>query len=308
VQRERRLRARPGFSLVELIVVTVLLTIVGGALMGFLGKQQQFYQGTGDVIDMRTQLRQAAFVMGSDLRALSSVGGDIVTMTDTSIDFRYNIGSSVVCSKPSSSTLIIPPTSLVSGAVLTSWLSQPAANDSVYIFDDGSDSTTSSDDSWKTYKLNAIANNVGGCATSTGYTAAGDAGSTSYTLTTGSNYSGTIMKGSAIRFWRRAHYSLYRAGDGLWYLGYCSPTCASNAIQPLAGPFLSFVSAGSTSNGMTITYADSAGNTTATAANVARVSIVFRGQTKGTITIPGMAYRTQIQDSLRTIVALRNRS
>ena len=50
---------RSGFTLVELLVVLLLLTIVGGALMRMVNNQQRFYRGTYDLIELRSQLRQA---------------------------------------------------------------------------------------------------------------------------------------------------------------------------------------------------------------------------------------------------------
>ena len=65
-------RSRPGFTLAEMLVVMVLLTIVGGSLMGVLSKQQRFYRGVSDLGDLRSQLRQAEAVMSSDIRVGSS--------------------------------------------------------------------------------------------------------------------------------------------------------------------------------------------------------------------------------------------
>ena len=92
--------SRTGFTMAETLVVLVLLAIVGGSLMNVLTKQQQFYNGTGELIAMRTQLRQAEAILGSDLRGISSVGGDITAMTDSSIDFNYTIGTSVASAGP----------------------------------------------------------------------------------------------------------------------------------------------------------------------------------------------------------------
>ena len=124
-------RSRTGFTMAETLVVLVLLAIVGGSLMNVLTKQQQFYNGTGELIVLRTQLRQAEAVLGGDLRGISSSGGDITTMTDSSIEFNYTIGTSVVCKAPAANTntVIIPQTgALTNGNTLTSWIaSRPSA-------------------------------------------------------------------------------------------------------------------------------------------------------------------------------------
>ncbi len=131
-------RSRTGFTMAETLVVLVLLAIVGGSLMNVLTKQQQFYNGTGELIVLRTQLRQAEAILGGDLRGISSSGGDITTMTDSSIEFNYTIGTSVVCKAPSGSAVVIPPTgALTNGNTLTSWISKPTFGDQAYIFDEG---------------------------------------------------------------------------------------------------------------------------------------------------------------------------
>ena len=305
--RRPAVERRTGFTMAETLVVLVLLAIVGGSLMNVMSKQQRFYAGTGDLIELRTQLRQAEAVIGNDLRGISSVGSalgsDILAMTDSSIDFRYTIGASVVCKAPTTTTVILPTTGvLTNGNTLTSWISKPAFGDTAYIFDEGANTSLSTDDSWQAYKVVSVAMNSGAC----------DAGFNtpqSATMTLASSVTATTLDGAPIRFFRQAHYSLYKAADNLWYLGYCSPACSNgNAINPIAGPFQSYqASTVNDSSGIRITYYDSTGAVTATPANVARINIVLRGQTKKYMNVEGMA-RGVYHDSLSMNIALRNRS
>ena len=299
---------RTGFTMAETLVVLVLLAIVGGSLMNVMGKQQRFYAGTGDLIELRTQLRQAEAVLGNDLRGISSVGStagsDIVTMTDSSIEFNYTIGASVVCKAPSSATIIIPTTgALTNGNTLTSWISKPANGDTAYIFDEGVSTTLSSDDSWKPYTIVSLPMSSGSCDGGFNAPSAG-------TLTLATPVSTTILNGAPIRFVRRAHYSLYKStSDTLWYLGYCTPSCSSlNPINPIAGPFQAYqASTASDSSGIRFTYYDSTGAVTAVPTQVARINIVLRGETKKYLNVTGMA-RGVYHDSLSMNIALRNRS
>lgn len=303
------MRPRRGFTLVEMLVVMVLLTIVGGALMGVLAKQQRFYTATADLGDLRSQLRQAEAVVSNDLRGMSTVGHDITAMTDSSIDFNYTIGSSVVCIAPNSgSTIVLPPTTLSSGNTLTSWIQVPAAGDSAYIFDDGGSTTTSLDDSWKAYVVNSVAPTAGTCPSP--YTQAADATSNSYTVSLGSNVSSTIVAGAAVRFIRPAHYSLYQSsGDNLWYLGYTCPSCSTGStILPIAGPFMPYLASSTPdTSGIRITYYDSTNTVTSTPASVSRISIVLRGQSRGYLNTSGLK-RGIYMDSVRMDIAVRNRS
>jgi prepilin-type N-terminal cleavage/methylation domain-containing protein len=296
-------RRRPGFTLVELLIVLVLLAIVGGGLMGMVAKQQRFFNGTYDLIELRSQLRQAEAVVSSDLRGMSTPGGDVVAMTDSSMDFRYTIGSSISCTTPSGSTIIIPPTTTANGNTLTNWLSMPAAGDTAYVFDESANTTSSTDDVWQPYEISAL--NAGGGTCNGGYLAQ----SAGYALVATASISPTIVQGAPIRFVRRAHYSLYQSGnDNSWYLGYSCSACGTSTVQPIAGPFMAYQAAGGTdTSGIRITYFDSTGATTSTTTNVARISIVLRGQTRSALNVSGLK-RGVYMDSIRMNVALRNRS
>lgn len=301
-------RSRPGFTLAEMLVVMVLLTIVGGSLMGVLSKQQRFYRGVSDLGDLRSQLRQAEAVMSSDIRGMSSVQADISTMSDSSIDFRYTIGSSIVCTK-STSIVVIPPTTLSNGNTLTSWVGQPpVAGDTVWIFDEGNNTTSSFDDVWTPFKITSFVPSPGACPPPT-YTQLADALNASYTMVLDKNVSVTTQVGAAMRFTRRAHYSLYRANDQLWYLGYTCAACnTGTTIQPIAGPFNAFTDVTTPdTSGIRFTYFDSTGAITSNTTQVARINVVIRGRTRGYLNVPGLK-RGYYMDSVRTDIAVRNRS
>jgi hypothetical protein len=299
-------------TMVEMMVVTILLAIVGGSVMSVLARQQQFYRSTSDVMDLRSQLRQGAAVMATDLRGLASGGGDIVSMAESSIDFYANIGSTIVCAVESGTSVVLPPLTLNNGTVLSSWVSRPARNDSLFFYSDP-DTTNSGDDTWERFALDTVIAVPGLCNAT--YTQPSDAGSDSYRLrvnSSGPSISSSVRKGSTIRIHRRVKYQLYQNTDGKWYLGYCSPTCTStNPIQPIAGPFNPVVS-GSGTSGIRFTYYDVngnviAGNTAAERQSVARISFVLRGQSRGQINVSGMG-KGYYTDSLRTEVAIRNRT
>jgi type II secretory pathway pseudopilin PulG len=297
-------RSRTGFTMAETLVVLVLLAIVGGSLMNVLTKQQQFYNGTGDLIQMRTQMRQAEAVLSGDLRGVSSSGGDITTMTDSSIDFNYTIGTSVVCASPNGGNgILIPQTGkLTNGNTLTSWITTPSSGDQVVLFDEGDTTTKATDDAWRQYTVAVLSPNTGNCDPAFN-------SSSATTVGFSTNIKSTILDGAPVRFLRAAHYSLHKFSDGLWYLGYCNSTCSGgNAISPIAGPFRSYAASSTPdTSGIRMTYYDSTGNVTATASQVARIDITIRGQTKGYVHIQGMT-KGVYNDSLSMRVALRNRS
>jgi len=295
--------SRTGFTMAETLVVLVLLAIVGGSLMNVLTKQQQFYNGTGDLIAMRTQLRQAEAILGGDLRGVSSSGGDITTMTDSSIEFNYTIGTSVVCKTPSGNSVVIPPTGALTNLnTLTSWIAKPTFGDKAYIFDEGNNTTDATDDTWQQYSVTSLTPS-GSCDG-----AFNAATANTLVLTTGS-LSATILDGAPVHFIRTAHYSLHQFADSLWYLGYCSPACGAGiAINPVAGPFRSYApSTTPDTSGIRMTYYDSTGAVTNVPAQVSRIDITLRGQTTGYVHIQGMT-KGVYHDSLSMSIALRNRS
>jgi hypothetical protein len=107
-----------------------------------------------------------------------------------------------------------------------------------------------------------------------------------------------------VRFARRVRYSVYRGGDGKWYLGYrrCVTTCA--AIQPISGPYES-------RSGPPLSFRYFVGSGARLSGNgptneVARVEIVSRANYVRPLALPGIS-GSRTGDSAVATVALRNR-
>lgn len=292
---------RSGFTLVELVMVAVLAVLVLGGMMNVLVRQQRFYRGTADLLEARSQTRQAAGILPSELRSISPVGGDIVAMSDSSLEFRATVGSSVICTI-SGGEVVLPPTNPARGNVASTWGAVPSVGDTVLIFSEGP-TTSASDDQWIPYEIGSIATVTGTCPTSTGLTVAADAGKTSLKYGVVGGLGPTIVAGSPMRFIRRARYSLYAAANGQWYLGYCSPSCGVDGPSPIAGPFVPHSDA---APGLSFTYLDDDGVVTATPSEVAQVSILVRAQARNGVSLAGFTTRVA-RDSLRFTVGLRNR-
>jgi prepilin-type N-terminal cleavage/methylation domain-containing protein len=305
---------RSGFTLIELLVSLALGGIVAGAIVTLLLRQQRFYNSTNDVILTRQQLRQAVAMLPSDLKGISSSGKDIYVMTDSSVEFRSVFGSSIACIvNPGGKYVTTVPLSLAKGSAMTNWSVLPSTGDSIAVYND-STQVGQSDDAWSFYqisKLTAVTGNVNtGCPTASGLVQASDltGSNPSYQVVLTVAPSNNIDPGAGIRFFRRVHYSIYKASDGQWYLGYydCktlrSPVC--NAIQAIAGPFQAYAANGT--SGLQFTYYDTLGAVTAVPTNVARISLVARGQGAGLVNLSG-AGGTTFRDSLRIEIGLENR-
>jgi hypothetical protein len=118
----------------------------------------------------------------------------------------------------------------------------------------------------------------------------------------------TVAVGAGMRFFRRVHYRIYKETDNQWYIGFFDcivgrvPVCIPT--QPIAGPFQAYAVNGT--SGMQFAYYDSLGAVTANPLQVARISLVVRGQAASLMNLSG-AGGTVFRDSLRIEVGLRNR-
>jgi prepilin-type N-terminal cleavage/methylation domain-containing protein len=304
---------RAGFTLIELVIAMVLMSLVGGAIVKVLLQQQRFYNSTTDLIQTRQQIRQATAMLPSDLRGIASGDSDIYVMTDSSLEFRSVFGSSIACSVDAGGGWVSTvPQVLAKGSAMTSWTALPSVGDSIAVYDEGT-ITAQSDDRWSRAQITAVTLRTGnvndGCPTASGLAqlAGLTASNPSYKLTITPKFP-NVTVGASIRFLRRVHYNVYKASDNQWYLGYydCKtgrvPVC--NAVQPIAGPFQPYAVNGS--SGVQFAYYDSTGAVTTKPSEVARISLVVRGQSAGLLNLSG-AGGTVFRDSLRIEVGLRNR-
>jgi prepilin-type N-terminal cleavage/methylation domain-containing protein len=313
-------RGRAGLTLVELMIVVVLLGVVGAGIVTVLLHQQKFYRGTTDLIATRQQIREIAAALPSDLRGISSVGGDIYAMSDSAIEFRSVYGGSVVCvSNVAASWVSSPPITLLRGSTFTSWSATPLAIDSVAIYDNGP-TPKLADDAWRFYELSAVAVQNGSalyCPTTSGLVQAADITPLNkmYQFLLTPAPTATIAVGAAMRFFRRVHYRLYQAADGNWYLGYFSckrnqvPNC--NATQSIGGPFNAYATPAAGTSGVQFSYFDSTGTAldptvAPNRAAVSRIRLVVRGTGQTLGSLSGMGFQT-FKDSLMVDVGLRNR-
>ena len=304
-----RAQRRSGFTIVELIIAMVLFGIVMGAAMQVILKQQRFYRGAGELLEMRSGLRQGVTMLTSDLRAVYPAEGDIYEWTRSKIGFRSMIGSSIICLMPSTSAIVVPPRTLVQNNALSAWLTSPVVGDSVLVFDEGP-GVGNDDDAWRGYQITAVAtvNGTNACLPATGYTVSGDIRpSTKFTLSAA--LPSTVVTGAPMRCFRRVDYGIYQASDSLWYLGASdclpgrTPTCAS--YQPISGPYRPL--SGTAASGLVLTYFNTAGAeldpATASMLNIARIGVIVRGETDAPFSTDEFQ-----RDSATFTVGLRNRN
>lgn len=304
---------RAGLTLIEMLIVVILFGLVVGGLMRVIRGQQAFYRSATQMMEVRGQADQAFGILPRDLRTISSVDGDIFAITDTSITFRSQLGSSVLCSK-TTNVLVIPPAArLFKRHRLTVWRELPVVGDEVLVYDDGKE-PSEVDDSWKLYSITGVNKgpvaSANACPVSSGFVVAADTAD-SWRITVSPNLSTTIVQGAPIRFGRKVRYALYEAADAQWYLGYQDSTGTGwSARSPVSGPHRAY-SETEGASGLNFVFVDDAENVLdptdpANADLVARIDLTIRGMTKNDIVVPGKV-REQFVDSLFASVNLRNR-
>ena len=298
----RRTR-RAGVTLVELMVVLVILGLVGGVIMRVVLRQQRFYAGAAEISSERADLRDLATALPTDLRGISSVGGDIYAMSDSSIDFRLPMGLSTICVLGVGLTsVVVPPASLASRSGVTTWTTAPVLGDSVLIYDEGATSAIT-DDVWRPYKITG-APTAAACPNTTRFTATAAEAAAGVNLPLSAALPATTPQGSAMMFFRHAHYGLFQTTSGKTMLGYYDcPAGTCGTITPIAGPFLPYSNSGS---GVQFTYYDSTGAVTNVTTSVARIDVVVRAQTAAPVALTG-GNKSYVRDSLAFSISLRNR-
>ncbi len=314
---------RSGFTLVELLVTLIIMGVVLGTITTLLVRQQRFYRSTSDMMEARTQVRQAIDMLPADLRGLSSSdvrnGTDMYAASDKAIDFRAITGSSVLCRIPNTTTVVLPPLNLAAGTLLSTWTGALQAGDSLLVYDDSSSASGNNDDHWAVHAVTAVATldpaAANACGTASRFVSAADvtAGRVSYQLTVSPALTATISIGAPVRIFHRRRYELYQASGSSnnWYLGTYECRTSCGTLTPVSGPFAAY-SATAGSSGLSFTYLDSLGSvlpgtpSAAQRALIARITLAARADTRGEVDIPGKA-RATLRDSLSLDVVLRNR-
>jgi prepilin-type N-terminal cleavage/methylation domain-containing protein len=312
-------RARRGFTLVELLIALVLMGIVGGAVMTTLIKQERFYRAAGDLMQTRSQIRQATTALPADLRGIAAAVGDIQAMTASSIDFDATIGTATVCGlgplAGGVQEIYLFP-NLARGGRFTGWASAPQAGDRISMYNPATGSFTVpvplvAHASGDVLATAAATSGPNACTNSPFLGAADNALARHWVRATAATLPATPARGTVLRILRRVRYSLTQAADDQqWYLGYeeLTPAGAANGpLRVLSGPYRAL--AADTTSGMSFAYFDANGNALALTARtqVARIDVVVRGLTAGGTPGTGSTRADgRIADADRIVVGLRN--
>lgn len=272
---------RRGYTLVELLFTITLLGMVGAALISLLTQQQRFYRDASNTVNVRRELRGAASLLPTEVRAISSTGGDVLEMDPTSFAFRANIGSSIICDRSTMTpgTFLLPPQGLKAGNTLSSWYAAPAAGDAVFVFDEGA-ATGAEDDTWFATTVVSMVSTTTGCHPSPYMNVTDDSPGVKprWLVTVLPELPPTVRVGAGVRFGRPVRYQLYQpAGSPRWYVGYQQSVGGVwSGLEPVGGPLLGGGSG--SGQGLAFQYYDTLGATAtiATSTALSRVDVALR--------------------------------
>jgi prepilin-type N-terminal cleavage/methylation domain-containing protein len=304
------MKTRRGFTIIELLVALLLLTIVLGGIYRLLNNTQRIARAQAEHVDMQSNMRAGTLIVPSELRAIGfdsiplatadAIVPDLEDLQPNSVKFRAVRSLGFICQ-----VLTGPDRVVVRTAANYSQLRNPDASpgDSLMLFVE-KDPTTTSDDRWVSRGISGVPP-VMNCPDGS----AGRVFQTSFAVTTPSAPANDpvantdITVGSPIRTFEVMEYKLYQDASGLYYLGARS---ASNgaAIQPVLGPLRA-------ADGFRLDYFNKNGTaiTTTTAAdkrNVRAIQVALIGVSSQNVTSNGYGAQQQAVDSVVTLVQLRN--
>ena len=302
-------RERPGLSLAELVAVIALAGLVGSTILATITRQQRFYRDAAEILYARESVRDAMEVLSTDIRA-ASLADTVRLRADSAIEFFSTIGASVVCETVASDVGL--PAAHASGNSLSAFLTEPDTGDLALFHTDSG----GGEEHWERYRISSFASRslASSCSAASRFSQKSDfaAGATGFVVTLSTPLHGDVEPGAPVRFIRRARYSLYRASDGAWYLGYrrCNAIgpSACGVVQPVSGPYRGY-NPDPAATGLLFEYFDVAGrrlDPAVPAFALARVDVTARTESQHRVSSGAQSAR--ISDSAKVSVAIRNRA
>jgi prepilin-type N-terminal cleavage/methylation domain-containing protein len=268
-------RGRRGFTLIEMLIVTVLGSLVLLAALQVLITNQRTYTAQNAAITGQQSTRMALELLFNELRQVSPQGGDILMMSSDSLRVRMMRKFTRACAV---NTILGVP-------VLTTVDIGPvdfAVGDSVFIFADN-DERDDDDDAWFAARVTAAA--AGTCPQD-----ASAARVLSFTGQSGLFTADSVRVGAPVRSFTAVRFGL-TTYNGDVYLGRAEGTAA---LSPVAGPLR-------TTTGIQFVYRDALGAVTTTPADVRQIVVTVRSGS-GVLNSLGQT----VSDSITAWVYTRN--
>ncbi len=265
-------RARCGFSLVELLMVTVLGGILAASALDLLISNQRISSSQTARIIARRSVRTSVDILSAELREVSATGGDLVAMGSDSITIRTMRSFGIVCGVDLEGTPLLTVRPLGR---------RFQAGDSVVVFSEG-DGTAAQPGVW-----------LFGLATNSDTTVACAPGVPGQTLTfpalSSALEDNPVAIGAPMRSFGLTTYRLSDFDDGR----YLSRKTPGEAPELFTGPLAPA--------GLEFGYFDRFGASSTLGSDVALIRVVVRGNPR----LDGRTGRF-VTDSLVSMIQVRN--
>ncbi len=260
------MRGRRGFTLVELLVVTVLGALVVMASLQVLITNQRTFTAQNAEIQGQQALRAAMDVLTAELREVSASGGDILAMAEDSVKVRLMRKLAIACQVDTTNSGNPYVRAMKIG---DDWFAQ---QDSAYVFADN-DEDDEDDDVWIRARVTQVdtTSSCSGLSLSLGLgggVSLLDSTSTQILTFAGQKARFTadsVRVGAPVRSFVTYTYGLYTY-NGEPYLGRTTP---GGAVVPLVGPLRE-------DDGVSFDYRDAEGDSTTVATDVRQVVVTLR--------------------------------
>jgi prepilin-type N-terminal cleavage/methylation domain-containing protein len=277
---------RRGFTLVEMMVALVILSLVAAGLSGIFKSQQRMAVTQVEQASLQANVRSASQILSGELRSLASSPtgvSDIISMTPTSLQYRAMRSVMLACQITRTQiTIRDDPT----------WGPRPiiVGQDSLFVFAEN-DPILQRDDKWVAAPINSVSNG-GNCP---------DGASATYISTDLDTLQAPIsayVADAPVRTFEVMEVGPVTVGGQSW-LGARSVSGGAASLTPVIGPI--------TATGLSLVYLDSLGNVTGTASRIRSIQVALRGQTDRNVrTFNNQLVAQPLQDSLVSLVTLRN--
>lgn len=280
---------RRGFTLVELIIALVLMTLVGTVIFQLLNGTQRVSTAQSERMRLQSSIRTGALVVPAELRELSTNGAgqtDLVHIDTDSVTYRAARGIGFTCAVTATGIRILNTTVLPFSALRTT----VPGRDSLLLFVDG-DPGSRGDDAWVRLPISTVATSTCGSQAAIAIT------TPNFINSLPDSQLVSVVVGGPVRTEEVMRLKRYTA-DGQEWVGAASIS-GGDAVQPILGPIAP--------GGFALSYFTGDGTATTVRANVRVIGITVIGLTERAVAQGGNTGANVIlQDTLVTRVLLRN--
>ncbi len=281
------MRTRRGFTLIELMIALILLSIVGTVIMRLLTSSQRASRYQSEQALLQSNVRAGATLVPTELRELgiSGAASDIYAgMTATQISYRAMRSTSVACAFGLTAIKL-------RNSMTFSYRALATPRDTLLVFVEGNP-LSSADDAWMAVAI------TGGTSATT--CPDGTAATSVPVVLTAPTIALILPSGvteAPVRSFEKMQLQLYASGGQSW-LGARSVSAGEATLQPVLGPL-------EATNGLQLDYLDANGTATAVPTAIRSINVTIRGLTDKTISRGTDALHVA-KDTLVSRIRLRN--